>query len=271
MTWRDVAYKDVNDASRSRTLWLLFGLLTVAFGGYAVAHGRIGEESFTAFVEVLAVDIVVPLVPLLGIFLGYRSIADDRADGSALLTLSLPNSRRDLLAGTFAGRSVVLLVPSLLTLAGAGTVGAALYGTDGALGFLWLLLVTALYGLAFVAVGVALSAVTTTERRITYGATGGYLLLVYLWSGLVSFLLDFVHRFHGSVSSPDWVELLQLAQPSEAYLRLLRAGLDIDAAGQYVGPDSPLYIDWWTGLLLLVLWIVVPLAVAHRRFTSGDL
>ena len=243
----------------------------MAFGGYAVAHGRIGEESFTAFVEVLAVDIVVPLVPLLGIFLGYRSIADDRADGSALLTLSLPNSRRDLLAGTFAGRSVVLLVPSLLTLVAAGIVGAVLYGTDGAVGFLWVLLATALYGLAFVAVGVGLSAVTTSERRITYGAAGGYLLLVYLWSGLVSFFVSFLHRFDSGVSTPDWVQLLQLAQPSEAYLRLLRAGLDIDAAGQYVGPDSPLYIDWWTGLLLLALWTVVPLAVAYRRFTSGDL
>lgn len=271
MTWRDVAHKNVSDASRSRTLWLLFGLMTLAFGGYAAAHGRIGEESFPAFVEVLAVDIVVPLVPLLGIFLGYRSIADNRADGSALLTLSLPHSRRDLLAGTFAGRSAVLLVPSLVTLVAAGIVGAVLYGTDGAVGFLWLLLATTLYGLAFVAVGVALSAATTSERWITYGAAGGYLLLVYLWSGLVSFLLSFVHRFDGSVSSPDWVDLLQLAQPSEAYLRLLRAGLDVDAAGQYVGPDSPLYIDWWTGLLLLVLWTVVPLAAAYRRFRNGDI
>jgi len=271
MSWRDIASKNVTDASRSRTLWLLVSLMTVAFVGAAVAHGRFGEENFTAFVEVLAADIVVPLVALLGIFLGYRSIADDRADGSALLTLSLPHSRGDLLAGTFVGRSAVLLVPSLVTLAAAGVVGAVLYGTDGVVGFLWLLLVTALYGLAFVAVGVGLSAATTSERWITYGASGGYLLLVFLWSGLVSFLFDLLHRFDGSVRSPDWVELLQLAQPSDAYLRLLRAGLDIETAGQYVGPDSPLYIDWWTGLLLLVLWTVVPLAVAFRRFNSGDL
>ena len=64
--------------------------------------------------------------------------------------------------------------------------------------------------------------------------------------------------------------LLAVALPTQG-AGLLRAGVDIDAAGQYVGPDSPLYIDWWTGLLLLVLWTVVPLAVAHRRFTSGDL
>jgi ABC-type transport system involved in multi-copper enzyme maturation permease subunit len=271
MSWRDVAYKDLNDASRSRTLWLLFGLMTISFAGYAAVHGRIGEENFTAFAGTLAVDIVVPLLPLLGIFLGYRSIADDRADGSALLTLSLPHSRRDLLAGTLAGRTTVLLVPSLTTLVAAGIIGAVLYGTGGAVGFLWLLFATALYGLAFVAVGVALSAATTSERWITYGASGGYLVLVFLWSGLVSFLISFVHRFDGSVSSPDWVELLQLAQPSEAYLRLLRAGLDVDVASQYVGPDSPVYIDWWTGLLLLALWVVVPLAVAYRRFSRGDL
>lgn len=271
MTWRDVAYKDVNDASRSRTLWLLFGLMTLLFVGYAAVHGRVGDETFTAFTERLAVDIAVPLLPLLGIFLGYRSIADDRADGSILLTLSLPHSRRDLLAGTFAGRSAVLLVPALVTLVVAGIVGAVQYGTDGAVGFLWLLAVTVLYGLAFVAIGVALSASTTSERWISYGAAGGYLLLVFLWSGLVSFVMDFLQRFDPDVSSPDWVQLLQLAEPSEAYLRLLRVGLDIDAAGQYVGSGSPFYVDWWAALLLLGLWTVVPLTIGYRRLSSGDI
>ena len=270
MSWRDIAYKDVNDASRSRTLWLLFGLTAVLFVGYAGAHGQVGDETFTAFLRGL-VAIVSWLLPLLGIFLGYRSVADDRSDGSLLLTLSMPHSRQDLLAGTFAGRSTVLLVPALVTLVVAGIVGAVLYGTDGAVGYLWLLVVTTLYGLVFVAVGVGLSAATTTERWITYGAAGGYLLLVLLWSSLVSLGIAILHRFDGSVSSPDWVQLVQLIQPSEAYNRLLRAGLDVDVAARYVGSDAPVYVDWWAALLVLVLWTVVPLAVGHRRFTRSDL
>ena len=270
MTWRDIAYKNVNDASRSRTLWLLTGLMATVFIGYAAGHGRVGDESFTAFAEGL-VSLAVLVLPLLGIFLGYRSVVDDRIDGSIRLALSLPHSRRDLLAGTFAGRSVVLLVPALVTLVVAGLTGAVLYGTDGVVGFLWLLVVTALYGLAFVAIGVALSASTTAERRITYGATGGYLLLVFLWGGLVSFGMSVLHRFDGSVDSPDWVQLIELAQPREAYLRLLRLGLDVDVASDYVGSGTPVYIDWWTGLVLLALWVVVPLALGYRQFTGGDL
>jgi ABC-type transport system involved in multi-copper enzyme maturation permease subunit len=270
VTWRDIAYKDVNDASRSRTLWLLFGLTAVLFVGYAGAHGQVGDESFTAFLAGL-VDIAASVLPILGVFLGYRSVADDRSDGSLFLTMSMPHSRRDLLTGTFAGRSAVLLVPALVTLVVAGIVGAVLYGTDGAVGYLWLLAVTTLYSLVFVAVGVALSASTTTERWITYGAAGGYLVLVFLWSSLVSLGMAILHRFDGSVSAPDWVLLLRMAQPSQAYDRLLRAGLDIDAAGRYVGPDAPVYVDWWAALLVLVLWAVVPLAVGYRRFSNSDL
>lgn len=270
MSWREVAYKDVNDASRSRTLWLLSCLMTVLFVGYAVGHGQIGEANFTAFLGGLVGTAVVAL-PLLGVFLGYRSIVDGRSDGSMLLTLSLPHCRRELFAGTFAGRSAVLLVPTLVALVLAGVVGMVRYGTDGAVGFLWLLAVTMLYGLAFVAVGVALSASTTSERRITFGAVALYVLLVELWSGLVSFGVNVLHRFDPAVSSPAWVQLLKLAQPSEAYRRLLRAGLNADIAGQYVGSDNPIYVDWWAALLLLALWTVVPLVIGYRRFSTGDL
>jgi hypothetical protein len=41
MTWHDVAYKNVQDAGRSRTVWLVLGFLTVAF----VDSGREPKQS----------------------------------------------------------------------------------------------------------------------------------------------------------------------------------------------------------------------------------
>jgi ABC-2 type transport system permease protein len=272
MSWRDIAYKNVNDASRSRSVWLLTGLLSVLFVGYAVGHGYLGEESFVAFLGGL-LGIVGTLLPALGILLGYRSISDDREDGSLLLELSFPHSRKDLVVGTAVGRTVVLAVPTLVALAIAGAVGAFQYGTDGALWYPWFLFVTILYGAAFVGVSIGLSMATTSDRRITFGAVGGYLLLASFWSGLVSFGIGVLHRFGvpGDVATPDWGLFLQLAGPRESFSRLVRVGFDLDRAGQYVGESAPVYVDWWGALLLLALWVVVPLALGFRRFRTADL
>lgn len=272
MNWRAVARKDVRDAGRSRTVWLLFGLLSVLFVGFAVAHERFGEPEFTAFLSGLA-GLLASTLPVLAILLGYRSISDDRADGQLQLTLSFPTSRRDLVVGTVVGRSVVLLVPTLVALVAAGATGVFLYGSDGALLYPWFLLVTALYGVAFVGIAVGLSLSTTTDRRITYGALGAYLLLVQLWDNLLSLLVTFLHRFEGGVlaNPPDWVLLARLAKPSEAYYRLVRVGFDVGRAELYVGGGTPVFVAWPVALLLLVGWLAVPLALGYRRFGAADL
>jgi len=270
VSWRTVAHKDVRDAGRSRTLWALFGLLSVLFVGYAAAYAYVGDGTFVGFLGGV-VGIVDGAVPILGILLGYRSISDDRADGSLLLSMSLPQSRGDLLVGTALGRTVVLLVPTLFGLSIAGVYAALQYGTEGALAYPLFLLATALYGASFVAIGVALSASTTVDRQITYGAVGAYLLLVVLWGALVSFVVAFLHRFNSSLGTPDWALLLQLVNPGEAYARLLRAGFDVHLASRYVGDGTPAFVDWWAALAVLALWIAVPLAIGYRRFESGDL
>ena len=272
MSWRDIARKDVRDASRSRWLWVLSGLLLVAFVGYGLVHRYIGANTFTAFLDGLTV-LVASLLPVLGLGLGYKSIAHDRTSGSLFLTLSFPHSRRDVVFGTFVGRSVVLLAPTLCSLVLAGAVGAVLYGTDGAYMLPWFLLVTVVYGVAFVSIAVALSMSTTTDRRITLGALGSYLLLVQFWEDLHSLTVLILHRFDFTVlgAMPDWTLLFRLLKPSEAYYRVVRAAFDVGLAGRYVGDGAPLYVDWWMAVVLLTAWVSVPLAIGYRRFGAADL
>lgn len=271
MSWRVIASKDVREASRSRTFWLLVGLLVVVFGGYTVGHSYLGEETFPAFVAGIA-GLVGVFLPVVALVIGYKSIVHERTSGSLSLTLSLPHSRSDLVVGTLLGRSLVLLGPTLLALALAGVGGAVLYGTEGATMYPWFLAASALYGLAFVALAVGLSLSTTADRWITFGALGGYLLLVQLWDNLHSLTLLFLHRFEFAVLTdmPDWALLFRMVKPSESYYRLLRAGFDVSLADRYVG-DVPIYVDWWMALLVLAAWVVVPLAVGYRRFRDADL
>ncbi|WP_435349107.1 ABC transporter permease subunit [Haloarchaeobius sp. HRN-SO-5] len=272
MSWRDIAHKDVHDAGRSKTIWLLFALLLVVSLGYAFVHQYLGQNEFGAFVDGLA-GVVALVLPLFALLLGYKSIIHERTSGSLFLTLSLPHSRRDLAVGTFVGRSLVLLVPTLVALVLAVGVGAVLYGTDGILAYPWFLFATALYGVAFVGIAVGLSMATTVDRWITFGALGGYILLVSFWNTFHTLTLLFLHRFDISVLSdvPDWALLFRLAQPSESYFRLLQVGFDVGRASQYLGDGVPVYVDWWMGLVLLVAWSLVPLAVGYRRFVDSDL
>ncbi|WP_254763395.1 ABC transporter permease [Natrinema marinum] len=270
MSWRDVAHKDIHDASRSLTLWGLFGFLSLLFIGYAVAYAYSGDETFVGFVAGI-VAIVDPVLPVLGILLGYRAISDERNDGSLLLSMSLPQSRTELLVGKALGRTIVLLVPTLLGLSIAGLYAALRYGTKGVIAYPWFLFATVLYGASFVAVAVALSASTTNDRRITLGAVGAYVLMAVLWRRLISFGVAFLHRFDLSLGTPDWALFLQLAEPGESYARLLRAGFDIDRASRYAVDGVPMFVDWWAALVLLLIWIAVPLAAGYRRFGSSDL
>jgi ABC-2 type transport system permease protein len=240
--------------------------------GVADEHGSVGERSFPTFLERTA-TVAAAIIPILALVLGYKSVAADRDSGSLLLTLSLPYSRRDVIAGAFAGRTVVLLVPTVVALGLAGGVGALQYGTDGALAYPWFLLVTMLYGAAFVGIAVGLSAADLSDRRLAMGALGAYLLLVQFYESLFGLTLFVLHRGDTAVfrNVPDWALLFRLAQPSEAYVRLLHVGFDLERASQYLAADAPIYVGWWMALLLLAAWALAPLALGYRRFRAGDL
>ena len=270
MSWRHVAAKDVQQARRSTGIWLLGGLSLALFVGYAAVHAYLGPATFDAFVGGLA-GVAGSTVPLLGLLLGYKSISHARSSGSLFLTLSGPLSRRDLVVGTLVGRTVVLLVPTVVSLALAGVVGVVRYGTEGLLWFPLFLVLTALYGVAFVALAVGLSTSTAVDRRITLGALGGYVLLVPFWGTVHSFGLLVLHRFDLRVlgAMPDWALLVRLLAPPEAYYRALEVGFSLDRAGRYL--DGPLYLDWWMGLVALAAWCVVPVVLGYRRFESADL
>jgi len=243
------------------------------FVGYTAAYAYLGDGGFVGFLDGIA-GVIGSVLPLVGILLGYKSVSGERSSGSLFLSLSLPHSRGDLVAGKFVGRTVVLLAPTMIALTIAGPVGMFLYGTDGALLYPWFLVATSLYGVAFVGIAIGLSTVTAVERWVTIGALFAYLLLVQLWDNLQTAALLFLHRFDFRVleSMPDWALLFRMAKPSESYYRLVRAGFDGSArAGRYVGDGVPLYVDWWVAGLLLVSWAVVPAAVGYRRFRGADL
>ena len=277
MSWQTVAAKDVRDAGRSKTIWLVVGVLGLLFLVLIGADFLTGSDLFNDFTDFVTTIVSFPgfLVPLIALLLGYKSVIHERVSGSIVLSLSFPHSRRDLIAGTFVGRGIVLLAPVLGTLVVVGLLGAFLYPPSGSelLGFGWLVLITALFGLGFLAVAIALSMSTTAERRVTLGTFGTYIVLVSFWDNLVTATVQFLYRFRQEalVALPDWAYLLYLLKPAEAYNRLLRVGFDTTRGARYVSPEAPWFVDWWMGVVVFGAWIAVPLAVSLYRFERADL
>jgi hypothetical protein len=55
-------------------------------------------------------------------------------------------------------------------------------------------------------------------------------------------------------------------KPSDSSVEI--SGTDCQTDGVEAAPVS---VDWWMGLLVLVAWSVVPLAVGFSRFGTADL
>lgn len=274
MSWRAIARKDVRDAARSRAIWLIVGAFLLAFLAPALALPSVvapDADGFVGFTQV----VVTVFVPLVSIALGYKSVVGERDSGSIKLLLSFPHTRRDLAVGKFVGRSVVFAVPLFVVMVAAGTVVAVLVGGLPALRYGALVLATLAFGLAFLGLTLGLSMVTTSNRRVTFGAIGAYVLFGMLWDGLIQTLVLGLFRFMDPSillgNLPDWALFVRFLGPVEAYDRLVEALFDVGAATGYAGPDAPWYVAAWVAPLVLVAWMVVPVAIGYRRFDRSDL
>jgi len=289
VSWRDIACRDVHDASRSRGVWVLFGLLTLVSVGYAYLHTYLGDPTFPTFLGGLT-GVVSATLPVLAVLVGYKSVVHERTSGSLVLTLSFPHSRWDFLVGKLVGRSVVLLAPTVLALALAGVVGAVRYGTDGAALYPWFLVAAALYGLAFVGISVGLSLSTTVDRWITLGAFGSYFVLVILYVFPVVQIPSMVRWLHttllGADPNPDLYNAVQYTSPYLAYRKATNLVFPTDMRQVIFGsslPDDisygsaatntelPIYLQDEFSVVILAFWLVVPLLVGYWLFERADL
>lgn len=272
MSWRAVARKDVRDSARAKSVWLLTGVFLLFFLGLAYAVPLLGDDEFDTFLQVSSM-VVSLFLPLVGIVLGYKAVIAERESGTVALLLSLPHSRRDVAIGKFVGRSIVLLVPTVIGLLAAAPLVAVRYQSVDPLQYAGFALATVGFGLTFLALAIGLSMATTASRRVTAGAFGAYVGLVMVWTTVVDVVVVLLFRFEQSAlaSPPSWAPFAKLLDPTTAYAYLLGDGI-----GSGIDPPVSTFGDHWfteppVAVLVLVAWIVVPLVLGFRRFERSDL
>lgn len=255
--------KELNDARRSR--WFL--LLAVVFAGLALALSLLGMSALGAIggagfgrTTASLLNLVVLIVPLMGLLMGAMSVAGEREHGTLLTLLAQPVLLGEVLLGKFLGLAAALLGTILFGFGLAALVIARQSGASQVGGYLVLIGETALFGLGCLSVGFLISAVARRTASAVGVALFVWLVFVFLSDlGLIGTAVV----LQLSPRSLLWLSLLNPAQVFKlAVLQGIQRNLEsLGPGGLYA---AEVFGDWLPLILagLLVLWIVVPLIIA---------
>lgn len=259
--------RDLREALLSR--WFL--LYTVAFAalGLCVSYlsaSSAGGAGLAGFGRTSAgmVNLVLLIVPLMGLTAGAGSIAGDRERGMLAYLLAQPVSRLELLIGKFAALAMTLSMSISLGFGLSAAVLATQRANADANGFLLLVGLTMLLALSTLSVGVLISVLCRRTAVAMGVAVFVWLVLVLgtdlgLMAGTIAMQWPIETLFKFAVASPLQVFKMWSLQSVDASLDVL------GPAGLYAQEEfgRSLY-----GLFagVLVAWIALPLAVAAIIF-----
>ncbi|MFB6075304.1 MAG: ABC transporter permease subunit [Haloarculaceae archaeon] len=263
------ATKDFRDSLRDNQLYYtasLFLLVALALG-YVVGSNRMPAQAL----PMTLLGALLFLGPLAAIVVSYNDIVGKRASGELTVLLGLPFSRRQVVLGTFLGRFAVLGVLTAAAVVTAAVIALIVGGGLAADLLVLALLAALLVALAFVAIAVGISANTRNTTRAAGLAFGAFLLFVVrLWDavpGIVNFALA---QFGARPLPVGVVDVYHNLTPQAGVRNLLAAGrpvLELAFSSTVTGPTmGPL-----VGLLVLLAWIVLPVALGYWRFDDADL
>lgn len=282
MTWIHIFRKEIADSIRSKSLWALTVVFSLLVAGASVAPALVSDGSsppeFGVGIGALWA-IMAPIVPLIGLLIGYNAIIGERESGRIRFLLGLPNSRLDVVVGKVLGRFGLVSIATVIAFAVGTVVLIGLYDGFAPGEYAVVGVGMILFALAFVALGISISAVVGSSRRGVASVFGVYVLLAVIWD-YVPVAVYWVAN--GSLptgsSRPAWFALLELLTPGTALFEFTFANLDSLNGGEYasvesvaaqVAGDVPFYLSSWFAAIVFAAWIIVPLTVAYSQFRTA--
>lgn len=279
--WIDVAKKDFADAARSKMLWALSALMILFVGIAVYAAHAINQDPVIQDALFFMSTPMLLLIPILGLIVGYMSIIGERDSGSIRALLALPIVRWEVVVGKFVGRVGVLWIPIIAGFAIGSGFAAVLYGEVPGRAYAEMMVFALVVGIVYVAIAVSISASTNSRGKGMALAIGAFALFEYLWSVIptaVYYVLNREMPAFASVSDlPNWFLFLTRLAPSNAIATFLASIFEFDGAfgGSGVSNDLlaevPFYLQEWFSGIVVLLWIVVPLAIGYYRFQRATI
>ncbi|MBI2095921.1 MAG: ABC transporter permease subunit [Candidatus Omnitrophica bacterium] len=258
-----LSLKETRDARRNRwfiVVSALFALLSVSLSLLGLAGlGSLGISGFGRTAASL-LNLVLLIVPLMGLLLGAMSIAGEREQGTLITLLAQPVTVGEVFIGKYLGAASALVSTILLGFGASAVVIARYAGAQEIGDYLRLIAFTTLLGLSYLSLGFLLS-VFTRRQATAVGAA------LFLWFTFI-FLSDLGLMGTAIVLrlSPNelfWAVLINPAQSFKlAVIGALQKSLEsFGPAGLYA---SELFGPWLAVVLggILCVWILAPLGAA---------
>ncbi|MFO7791468.1 MAG: ABC transporter permease subunit [Candidatus Saliniplasma sp.] len=242
-------------------------LLTSAYGGLE-SRGEAGIKGYEFTISVGS-EMVVLLTSVVAIMLGYKTVVEEVESGNIGLLLTSELDRKEIVTAKFLGLSTVLTAAVVGGLAVGGVLIGIMASFEGALDYLYFMVLSLLFSLVFLSLAVLMSSVV---KKKSHALAGG--IFLWLFFNIVFELILFgvlvaregVPDLTGSQVEfvfPDWYWFASLLSPNETFsmgVRLIMERIDLPAI---------LNLPFIVGSLLL--WIIVPLALSLYIFERNDL
>jgi Cu-processing system permease protein len=259
--------KELRDARNNR--W--FMLYAIAFAALSLALAWLalsgtGSYGLAGFGRTSAslINLVLLIVPLMGLTLGALSLAGEREKGTLLYLMAQPVNQTELLLGKFVGMAVALVAALGLGFGLTALLIAANGGGAAISTYLVLLLLSCLLAVASLSLGFLISAAVTRSAT----AVG---LALFLWLLLV-FFGDLGIMGSAVVLQLDVNQLLGAALANPLQVFKLAAILNLRQNLEVLGPAGVYAFRTYGAALLpalvalLVAWIFVPFLLANGLF-----
>lgn len=271
----NVFHHDLLDVRRSRLGTGVLGVnilfMVVVFVGATNIQSEM--ESVLAFVH-LTGTFVVPLTALVA---AAVSIAGDRESGRIRFLLGFPNSRRDVVIGTFLSRTVLV--------GGSLLAGFAVVALLGVIRFDRLLLgelvtfgtLTLLFTIAYVGLAVGLSSTTSNPVRAVAATVGSFLVLNVFWGLLnpagspVAIVRSLLEVQLGLVPPDSVYVLAEVFSPVMAYTHSLQILGPVWKSSVETSSAAPHLASPALAIGVLAMWTVIPLVLGFWRFRRAEI
>ncbi len=261
--------KEIRDARRNRwfvVIGLLFALLAISLSLLGLSGlGNFGVAGFGRTAASL-LNLVLLIVPLMGLLLGAMSIVSEREQGTLLNLMAQPVTVNEVFLGKYLGSASALVSAILLGFGASGLIIGHYAGAEQIGDYLLLVLFTVLLGLAFLSVGFCIS---LFARRHTM-ALG---LALFTWFAFI-FLSDL-----GLMGTAMALKLssralfwLIVANPAQSFKLAVVGALQksFETFGVVGMQAADMFgeglIVFLAGVMLA--WILIPLAAAFSFFRS---
>ncbi|WP_338730063.1 ABC transporter permease subunit [Haladaptatus sp. DJG-WS-42] len=281
MSLRAVARKEYFQCRRSPTVLSVIGLFLLSAVFFAVIQwvpnvGQPGYDGTPTSTLALLNSLGQPgaiFIPLLGLLVGYHTIAGERESGALKMMLALPHTRRDVVFGKFLGRVAVVMAATALAGVAVGIIAAVSYAVFDVEAFLLNTTLMVAYGAVYVAIAVGFSAWMDSRSKALVGTVSLYALFMLGWDALMLLLqLIFIGpTLPAGTKLPDWLQFIAVLNPSRAFMYATRSVLPSYYELTVSAQSDAAFLQDGVGFLILAGWIVLPLCLGFLRFTRTDI